>query len=90
MRNAILLLIDNIAMIMKQVNVAMNIEQVNEAMNIKQVNQSQTQRFIPRFEHPALRPRLHPEGFTKHYNFHKELQPHRSTQLLNHTPLVQR
>ena len=51
---------------------------------MKQVSQSQTLRFVSRFEHPALRPRLHPEGFSNHYNFHKELQPHRSTQLLNH------
>ena len=30
---------------------------------MKQVNQTQTQGIFPRFEHPALRPRLHPEGF---------------------------
>jgi len=55
-----------------------------------QENQSQTQRFVSRFEHPALRPSLHPKGFSIHYNFHKELQSLGSTQLLNHTPLVHR
>ena len=39
---------------------------------MKQVNQSQTQRFVSRFEHPALLPRLHLEGFLNHYTSTKD------------------
>ena len=34
---------------------------IRESLEI--VDQSQTQRYVSRFEHPALRPRLHTEGF---------------------------
>ena len=72
-------------MIMKQVNIAMNIKQVNEAS--KPIANT---RICFEVRAPSSTSPPSPEGFSNHYNFHKELQPHRSTQLLNHTPLVQR
>ena len=31
---------------------------------LKKVDQTQTQKYVLRFEHPGLRPRLHTEGFS--------------------------
>ena len=42
------------------------------------VDQAQTQRYVSRFEHPALRPRLHTEGFPLN-------RPHRASHTGNST-----
>ena len=44
------------------------------------MDQAQTTRFVSRFEHPALQPRLHPEGFRIHQLVHTGL-PHREPPL---------
>ena len=68
----------------------MNMKQLNIAMNIKQVNEASkpianTKIFL-RFEHPALRPRLHPEVFLTTITFTKDYKhngvPNSSTTLL--------
>jgi len=44
---------------------------VNKRESLEIVDQSQTPRYVSRFEHQALCPRLHTEGF--HYIVHTEL-----------------
>ena len=41
----------------------MNDARHNERESKEIVDQTQTQGYVSRFEHPALRPRLHTEGF---------------------------
>ena len=41
----------------------MNQCKVKRERELEKVDQTQTQGYVSRFEHPALRPRLHTEGF---------------------------
>ena len=51
---------------------------------MKQVNQTQTRRIFSEVRAPSSTSPPSPRRISNHYNFHKELQSHRSTQLLNH------
>ena len=47
------------------------------------MDQTQTQRYVPRFEPLALRPRLHREGFLIHYRSTELLsQPYKATEAI--------
>ena len=42
----------------------MNNAQCKRERELEKVDQTQTQRYVSRFEHPALRSRLHTKGFS--------------------------
>ena len=50
----------------------MNNTQYKRERELEIVDQIQTQRYVSRFEHTALRPRLHTEGFSLY-------RPHRTS-----------
>ena len=74
----------------------MNQCKVNKRESLEIVDQTQTQRYVSRFEHPALRPHLHTEGFSLYVhtgpstkvpplkNYNSALRVHNSSLKHNH------